>query len=124
LKSDLRDAIVENPVQRKDVDMEPVPKSTREATARAINATAYFERSAKLQINVKEVFEQSAKIGVDQSAVSPAKSRRAVVVVMCSKSPSLNPCSFLDGKKIVKMDRCLLECDRQCSFRSIGQFHV
>jgi small GTP-binding protein len=71
LKSDLRDAIAENPTEGNDE--EPVPQSKGKAMANAINAQAYFECSAKMQINVKDAFEQVAKAALHQHVAPPGK---------------------------------------------------
>jgi Ras-related C3 botulinum toxin substrate 1 len=73
MKSDLRDIVAANPEEWKSKGMEPVPQSKGEDMKKVINAQAYIECSAKMQINLKEVFEQAIKVVLHPPAANTGK---------------------------------------------------
>jgi Ras-related C3 botulinum toxin substrate 1 len=71
-QSELRDRFAENADEYRSKGWEPVPTSRGEEMKRAIEAKAYIECSAKLQLNVKEVFQTAIKVVIH--AQPPAQS--------------------------------------------------
>jgi Ras-related C3 botulinum toxin substrate 1 len=77
MKSDLRDIVAANPDEWKAKGMEPVPEAKGLEMKKAINARAYIECSAKMQINLKEVFEQAIKVVLHPEEAADEKGAKA-----------------------------------------------
>jgi Ras-related C3 botulinum toxin substrate 1 len=56
--------------------MEPVPQSKGEDMKKAINAQAYVECSAKMQIKLEEVFETAIKVVLHPPTASDGRDEK------------------------------------------------
>jgi small GTP-binding protein len=71
-KSDLRDAMQQNPDDfRGNPEVEPIPTASGQAMRDKIKAVCYMECSAKLQYNLKEVFEEAVKVVLNPPQSAP-----------------------------------------------------